>query len=127
MAVCAVIVRDGRVLAMRRAATKDAAAGAWETVSGRVHVGEEPIEAVRREIVEECGLDVTLESRPYETYEAMRGEEPMTVIVYRGVTDSEGVRLSDEHDEYRWCTAKHFAEICTFPQLVDVVTRALAD
>lgn len=127
MAVCAVIVRDGRVLAMRRAITKDAAPGAWETVSGRVHADEEPIDAVRREIAEECGLDVTLSSKPVTTYEAMRGDEPMTVIVYSGTTDSSAVRRSHEHDEHRWCTASEFAKLCPFPQLVDVVRSLLTN
>lgn len=55
-AVAILIFRDGRVLAMRRAATKDAGAGLWETVSGRVEVGEQPLDAAMREVREETGL-----------------------------------------------------------------------
>ncbi len=41
-AVVVALFRGGRVLAMRRAPDKDAGAGAWEALSGRVEPGEDP-------------------------------------------------------------------------------------
>ena len=83
VAVAAIIIRDGKVLAMRRSKTKDAGAGLWETLSGRVGLGEEPLEAVRQEIIEECGLEVEVEIRPFTAYQARRNDAPMMVLIYR--------------------------------------------
>ena len=127
VAVAAIIVRDGKVLAMRRAADKDAGAGLWETLSGRVELGEEPLDAVRREIAEECGLAVRLEPRPLTVYHAKRNDEPMMVIVYRAHYGSGEVVMSDEHDDYGWVTAEDFAKRSTLAKLVNAVEQAFSD
>ena len=77
LAVAAVIVRDDRVLAMRRSSAKDAGAGLWETVSGRVEADEAPLDAIAREVREETGLVVAIDPRPIDAYTARRGDAPM--------------------------------------------------
>ena len=124
VAVAAVVVRDGRVLAMRRAASKEAGAGLWETLSGRVAPGEEPLAAVRREIIEESGLAVTVETRPIDVYVAKRKGVPMVVIVYRALWVGGEVRVSEEHDEFRWLTPADFEELSTLTRLSDAVWKA---
>jgi 8-oxo-dGTP diphosphatase len=53
-----VIVRDGRALIVRRA--HEPRKGEWSLPGGRVELGETLIEAVRREMREETGLDVAI-------------------------------------------------------------------
>ena len=110
VAVAAIIVREGRVLAMCRSAHKDAGAGLWETLSGRVDAGEEPLETVKREILEECSLNVQVDPRPLTAYSAQRAGKPMIVIVYRAEYLSGEVVRSDEHDDHAWLTPDEFAE-----------------
>ncbi len=121
VAVAAIIFKEGKVLAMRRAAHKDAGAGLWETLSGRVHPGEEPVDAVRREIAEECGLTVVLEERPLTAYCAKRGAEDMILILYRADYLAGEVIMSDEHDRYAWLTPEEFARTSTLDKLAQVV------
>lgn len=125
VAVAAIITRDNKVLAMRRAANKDAGAGLWETLSGRVELSEEPLDAVKREIAEECGLEVRLEPRPLTTYSAQRNDKPMIVIVYRAHYLSGDVIMSDEHDDFAWLDARTFAGRSSLKKLVDAVKLAL--
>lgn len=121
IAVAAIIENRGRVLALRRAASSTAFAGAWETLSGRVADDEDPLEAVRREIVEESGLDVELERRPFDVYRADRSGTPMLVVVYVARYVGGEVKLSDEHDAFEWCTADAFEERTPWPRLAEVV------
>lgn len=121
VAVAAIIFRGGKILAMRRAAHKDAGAGLWETLSGRVHPGEEPLDAVRREIDEECGLDVVLEERPVAAYSAKRGDEDMILILYRAEHRAGEVVMSLEHDRYAWLTPEAFAARTSLTKLARVV------
>lgn len=124
VAVAAVIVREGRVLAMRRSAAKDAGPGLWETLSGRMEAGEQPLEAMQREIQEECGLAVEIDPVPVEAYVAERLGHPMLVIVYLAVWRGGEVVMSAEHDEYRWLTPAEFAATTTLTRLAASVAKA---
>jgi 8-oxo-dGTP pyrophosphatase MutT (NUDIX family) len=60
LTVLGVIARpDGRFLITKRVMTKEWAPGWWEVSGGAVMAGEDPDDAVRREIFEETGLDVS--------------------------------------------------------------------
>ena len=52
---------DGKYLVLQRSPTRDWAAGEWECASGRVEQGESFVQAVRREALEELGLEVRIE------------------------------------------------------------------
>lgn len=125
VAVAAIIIRDGKVLAMRRSKTKDAGAGVWETLSGRVPLAEEPLDSVKREIFEECGLEVEIEPRPVTAYQATRNHLPMIVLVYRAASKHGEVVLSQEHDDYAWLTPEEFARRSSLKKLVDTVYQAV--
>ena len=126
-AVAAVVVRGDTLLALRRSTHKDAGAGLWETLSGRIEVDEEPLAAVRREILEETGLNVEVDPRPLTAYAARRLERPMVVIVYRARHLAGEVRLSDEHDAFAWLTPEAFAERSSLTKLVLAARLALPD
>ncbi len=126
VAVAATVFRHGRVLAMRRSATRDAGPGLWETLSGRLRLGEDPADAVAREILEECGLRVHVDPRPVTSYQARRAGEPMVVIVYRADATNGDVVVNDEHDAYAWLTPQEFSETSTLAPLVHAVFAAAA-
>ncbi len=115
-----------RVLAMRRAPDNLAGPGLWETLSGRVEHGEQPLAAIAREIAEESALEVEVEPRPFATYAAQRRGHPMIVILYRARYLAGEVQLSPEHDAYAWLTASEFRARSSLVPLVTVVEQALA-
>ncbi len=107
LVVGAAIVRDGRLLAARRT-TPDEAAGRWELPGGKVEPGEQPADAVVREIAEELGCVVAVE-------QWLDGEQPIGhALLLRAalcrLTDGEP-RPGDDHDEVRWLTPEQLAEV----------------
>lgn len=64
----AITNETGRILCVRM----NYATRAWTTPGGRVEVGESPLDALKREVLEESGLDVVAEelvgvySKPYK-------------------------------------------------------------
>lgn len=54
--VCALVVREGCVLLGRRAA--EPSAGKWDLPGGFVEEGEDALDALRRELQEETGLEI---------------------------------------------------------------------
>ncbi|HKI59060.1 MAG TPA: NUDIX domain-containing protein [Trueperaceae bacterium] len=126
VAVAAAVFREGKVLAMRRSPARDAGPGLWETLSGRLWRGEDPVDAVAREIVEECGLSVRVWPRPVTAYQATRAGEPMVVIVFRADADAGEVRRTAEHDAHAWLTPEEFAATSSLLPLVEAVRKAAA-
>ncbi len=119
---------DGQVLAMKRSSTKDAGAGLWETMSGRVSHGENPFDAIQREILEETGLvperDVVIDPRPYTTFHAKRLGQPMIVILYRAAHLTGEPQLSEEHDAFAWLEPEAFAKRSPLQETVKAVKQA---
>jgi 8-oxo-dGTP diphosphatase len=105
--VGAAIVRGGLLLAARRT-TPSEAAGRWELPGGKVEDGETPDDAVQREIAEELGCRVRVDSW-------LEGEEPIgSVHVLRAavcvVLEGEP-RPGDDHDELRWLAPDQLGEV----------------
>lgn len=106
--VCAVIERDGRVLACKRRAAGELA-GKWEFPGGKVEAGEVAWAALRREIREELGVWV-------ENAGGMRavvwdyGRGPMRLIPFRCLL-ARGEPQALEHEEIRWCDAAAVAAL----------------
>lgn len=102
LTVLGVVVRpDGRFLITRRVMTKAWAPGWWEVSGGAAQAGEDSADAVKREILEETGLDVTgCEGGYLFTYHRENpGEgDNYFVDVYRFVKDfkESDVRLQEE-------------------------------
>jgi 8-oxo-dGTP diphosphatase len=119
VAVTVLVFRDDRMLSMRRSSGQEAGPGLWEGVSGRVQAGEDPMAAARREVAEETGLEVAIHPRPITSYAALRRGEPMTVIVFAADHLRGEVRLSEEHDEFRWCGSDELSGLGVPVQLAD--------
>ena len=100
---------DGRYLLLRRSPTRDFAPGAWESGSGRLEQGENFVQAARREAREELGMDVRIEcllGTAHFYRGDVRPENEMVGVQFGcSIQDASGLRLSDEHSDYRWVTA----------------------
>jgi 8-oxo-dGTP diphosphatase len=94
----ALLDHHGRLLAARRSAPS-ALAGGWEFPGGKVEPGEGDLEALRREIREELGVEIDVQER-------IGGDWPLTPgLVLRLWTAmvSSGVPAPlEDHDELRW-------------------------
>lgn len=107
--VAAVIVRDGRVLACRRAPGR-AAAGLWEFPGGKVEPGESMPDALAREIREELGIGIVVER---ELLAAEHGGIRLTCWMAR--LEHDVPRTSTDHDELRWMLPGELASITWAP------------
>jgi 8-oxo-dGTP pyrophosphatase MutT (NUDIX family) len=100
---------DGKYLILQRAPDKDFAGGAWECVTGRVDQGEGFVDAVRREVHEELGVDVQIDFI-VGTDHFYRGQprpenEMVGVQFCCSVADPGAIHTSAEHAQCRWLTA----------------------
>lgn len=107
--VAAIMVRDGRALACRRAAHKPGA-GTWEFPGGKVEPGERPEEALAREIREELGVDVTVGAL-VDRSEVPVGGRLIDLACYRADPVGPLPTASTDHDELRWVPVAELGDL----------------
>jgi 8-oxo-dGTP diphosphatase len=115
LVVAAALVDDlaapRRLLAARRT-RPEAVAGRWELPGGKVEPGEDPVDALHRELREELGVAVRL---GVEIPGPSHGLWPITprhvMRVWSGVVVDGEPRPLDGHDELRWLEAPHWADL----------------
>jgi mutator protein MutT len=78
----ALIERDGRILICRRRGDQDHA-GKWEFPGGKVEAGEEPPEALARELREELAIEAAIGVEVARYEYAYPGRKPIRLIFYR--------------------------------------------
>jgi 8-oxo-dGTP diphosphatase len=98
--VAAVIQRDGKILACRRAPHKSLA-GLWEFPGGKVEPGETDEVALAREIREELGIEITVGELIAESV-APAGEVVIHLNAYWAQTNVVGEVSSTDHDRLSW-------------------------
>lgn len=118
LTVLGVVVRpDGKFLITQRVMTKSWAPGWWEVSGGGVMAGEESADAVRREVLEETGLDVTGVKGGYlfSYHRENPGEgDNYFVDIYRFVMDFDESDVKIQKEEaagFKLATAEEIKEL----------------
>jgi dATP pyrophosphohydrolase len=93
--------------------------GFWQTITGGIRVGEDPLKACLREVEEEISIQNTNISASWTdiTYSFL-GDEGYILDEYVFATKiqtREKLRLSEEHVEYDWLSPDQAKERVTFP------------
>jgi 8-oxo-dGTP diphosphatase len=93
--------KDGQLLLLRRSSQSIHFAGEWEFPGGKVNPGERVGEALRREVLEETGLEVEPNGVAGVTEFELPGVRVVTLCFYAGQTGG-NIRLSTEHEDFVW-------------------------
>lgn len=124
----AIIDFQGKILILREASTNPDGTntGKYDLPGGRLEPGEHPNEALKREVFEETGLEITI-GKPMALGEwrpMVRGKQWQIVAVYMAcTTNSPDVTLSHEHDEYKWVAKE---ELHLYPLMDNIKTILLS-
>jgi len=115
---------EGKYLLIRRSAEKyKEVQHRWDIPGGRMNTGATLLDNLAREIDEETGLRLTSVPRLIAAQDILPTPEKHVVrLTYIGEADGE-LRLSDEHDGFRWVSME---ELKVFENL-DRYLRKLLD
>lgn len=129
LAVSAAIVRDGKVLAVRRA--RKPAIELYTMPGGVVETGETLFEAVTREVREETALTIEPVALAGHREAIMRDSEGrierhFVILCFAARFVGGDIRLNEELDDARWLAPHELAGLKTTEGLADIVTAAIA-
>ena len=132
--VGAVIVDGDRVLLVKRG--QPPSQGKWSIPGGLIHLGERLEDAVRREIREECDLEVRLlgvcgvidrvRLAPENGSESPRVHYHYVIVDFAAVIEEGEPRAGSDAAEVRWVPIAELGRYDTTDGLADMVRRALA-
>jgi 8-oxo-dGTP diphosphatase len=127
LAVSAAIVRDGKILVVRRA--RAPAHGLYTLPGGVVEVGETLVEAVAREVLEETGMTVEPVAlagfREAVARDAQdRVERHFVILCFAARWQAGEPVLNEELDEARWLDPAELAGLETTAGLAEIVATA---
>jgi 8-oxo-dGTP diphosphatase len=111
--VGAVILQEGKILLVKRA--RDPGKGMWSVPGGMVELGETLAEAVRREVLEECGIEV-VPGGVFDTAETILHDDEdrvkyhFVIIDFNAAYRGGEVRGGSDAEECRWVALGDLAE-----------------
>lgn len=98
----AFIVRDGKLFMMRRRPDDPHKPGKLDIPGGRLELGENPFEGLKREMNEETGSGLEI-IMPLAVKHFVREDgQKITLTMYWSKLVGDEIRLSEEHTESKW-------------------------
>lgn len=98
----AFIVKDGKVLLIKREPTDTHKPSQWDIPGGRLNPGENPFIGLKREILEETGIDIEILMPLAVHYFTRDDGQVITLLIFLCKPLSDEIKLSHEHTEYKW-------------------------
>lgn len=124
------VINDGKILILQRASDDDFYPNLWELPSGKKEPLEKVEDAAMREVKEETGLNVKVKNiiftfnfivdKPDETRDVTQ------LVFATELTGEADVRLSDEHQDFRWITEGELNDFNISPETKEAIQRAFS-
>ncbi len=106
------IYRQDRLLILHRSASDKEDSELWDIPGGAIEPGENPRTALKREVLEETGLDDSqcIIKDPFGLIVSDFRKGKLVILVYSCLANTTSVKLNAEHDDYRWETISKLYE-----------------
>ncbi len=125
-AVGAVVFKDGKILTIKRG--QEPSKGKWSIPGGRIELGETTYEAARREVMEECSIEVEIE-RVLDSVDNIIRDEDGRIKYHFVIIDllaryvSGEIEAQSDAEECRWVTPQELLKLDITPMLREMLER----
>jgi len=116
-------VDDRKLILLVRQYRLPARASLWELPAGKLDQGETPLQAAKRELIEETGCRAK-HWKKLVTFYPSPGyvAEKMTIFLATGLTEGKAQPMEDERIETRWFTAGQIEQRIQSGKIIDAKT-----
>jgi len=125
IAVKSFVMKDGKLLILKRASNDVQKPTIWEIPGGRLELGEDPREGIKRETKEETGIDVEV-LHPINVRHFVRDDgQTITMLIFLCKALQDNVKISEEHSEFDWVSIDKCKDKLTdfFHEEVDIFNQ----
>ena len=110
--------KENKILLLKR--TKERG-GFWQTISGRIEEGEKPVEAAKREVKEETGINNYKRVLELSSYYGSSDKNVKEYCFAFEVDNQRNILLDNnpeitEHDDFKWLPFEKAASLARWPQ-----------
>lgn len=127
--VAGVLVKNKKALVIKRSKDESSYPLVWELPSGKLEIGEHPTKGIIREFKEEIGINVKVDRPLSITHFTFKKEPDLrhnVQVNYLVTSKSTKIKLSNEHEDYKWVTSNELKKLKTFKDIRDAVKLALS-
>lgn len=111
--VSSVVSRNGKCILEKRFDTSHSYPGCWSLVAGKVEKGETPVDAARREILEETSIKVGKPLGSMEPLYVREGKTLFKVFCFHFDAGDQEVVLNGENETYMWASIEDAEKLKT--------------
>ena len=104
---------QGQILLLLRGENNKTNKGLWQLPEGKIEFGEQPEAALRREIKEETGIEITSSKILFPISSVMEvngGKYHILRLIYE-VSFEGNICLDDDHESYKWLDVAEIQEM----------------
>lgn len=120
--VAAIIKKDNKYFVTQRGHGK--LKGKWEFPGGKIEAGETREEALKREIMEELGVDISVDKH-FHTIEHTYSDCHIILHCYLCTVVKGKIELL-EHSDAKWLDAEHIDQVDWLPADIDIIEKIKA-
>ncbi len=120
VATKALIVYNKRVLIIQRSNYCGVGENEWEFAGGGLKFGEDLLDGLSREVMEEVGLTVRIDKLLYAVSRLVDPYRQIVGLTYLCYAETDRVILSEEHKNFLWATREQLEVFLNKPILDDL-------
>jgi mutator protein MutT len=104
--------QGNKFLVVKRSKNEIAFPGKWAFPGGKVEKGQTVLETLKREVLEEAGVEIEESKRFLKDYTFVRPDGHNVVgLAFEVTAKSEKVKISSDFEDYRWITPEELSRL----------------